>query len=88
MMCHVSLIRPTCKDVIVGLGEYLDAELTPAKFAERRTSARASHAAPISQPTGRRKSSWCGPASPRRRDGANEPLVPWHAHVPRHSHLT
>ena len=34
MTCHVSLRRSTCKDVIVGLGEYLDAELTPAKCAE------------------------------------------------------
>ena len=34
MTCHVNLRRSTCRDVIVGLGEYLDAELTPAKFAE------------------------------------------------------
>jgi anti-sigma factor RsiW len=33
MTCHVSLRRPTCKDVMVELGYYLDAELTPTKFA-------------------------------------------------------
>jgi anti-sigma factor RsiW len=41
MMCHVSLRRLTCKDVIVGLGEYLDAELTPAMFGEIEAHLRA-----------------------------------------------
>jgi anti-sigma factor RsiW len=40
-MCHVSLRRLTCKDVIVGLGEYLDAELTPAMFGEIKAHLRA-----------------------------------------------
>ena len=41
MTCHVSLRRSTCKDVIVGLGEYLDAELAPAKLAEIEAHLRA-----------------------------------------------
>ena len=41
MTCHVSLRRSMCKDVIVGLGEYLDAELTPARFGEIEAHLRA-----------------------------------------------
>jgi anti-sigma factor RsiW len=41
MTCHVSLRRPTCKDVIVQLGEYLDAELALAKFADIEAHLRA-----------------------------------------------
>jgi CheY-like chemotaxis protein len=40
MTCDVSL-RPTCKDVIVGLGEYLDAELTPATLGKIEAHLRA-----------------------------------------------
>ena len=41
MTCHVSLRRWTCKDVIVGLRECLDAEVMPAKFAEIEAHLRA-----------------------------------------------
>jgi hypothetical protein len=40
MTCHVSLRRSTCKDVLLGLGEYLDAELAPAMFAGRLLSSK------------------------------------------------
>jgi len=66
MTCHVSLRRSTCKDVIVGLGEYLDAELAPAKFAEIEAHLRACDPCRAFLATYRKTKELVARASPRR----------------------
>jgi anti-sigma factor RsiW len=41
MTCHVILGRLTCKDVIMGLGEYVDADLALDKLAKIEAHLRA-----------------------------------------------